>query len=73
MKTTITERAIETIKTSDNKNKVLASLACRFNKTTKTIENWLESKDDMLAHPDSVSIIKAETGLLETEILGKEN
>lgn len=63
---TITKQAIEAIKSS---NKAQAALMVAFNKSHKTIENWLRKSSIMLTTKTAVDAIIETTGLTEDEIL----
>ena len=66
---TISDQAIEAIKAS---NKAQAGLMVAFDKSHKTIENWLRKKDIKLTTKSAVEVIKDTTGLTEEQILKEE-
>lgn len=53
-------------------NRIIGLLMIAFDRGQKTIELWLDDKDIRLTTPTAVEIIKAETGLTESEIFEKE-
>lgn len=66
----ISDKAIEVLK---GNHKALAALSYKFDKHAKTIENWLNNKDIRLTTPIAIDIIKAETGLSDSEIFETAN
>lgn len=63
---TITKKAVT--KMTGNQ-KVIGRLMVLFNKSSKTIERWIEDKDIRLTNNGAVEIIANETGLRVSEIL----
>jgi hypothetical protein len=63
---TITKKAVT--KMTGNQ-KVIGRLMVLFNKSSKTIERWIEDKDIRLTNNGAVEIIASETGLRVSEIL----
>lgn len=63
---TITKKAVT--KMTGNQ-KVIGRLMVLFNKSSKTIERWIEDKDIRLTNNGAVEIIASETGLRISEIL----
>lgn len=62
----ITDKAASKIK---GNNRLMGKLMAAFNRTQRSIENWLDSKDNRLTTPMAVQIIKGESGLSEDEIV----
>jgi Tfp pilus assembly major pilin PilA len=50
-------------------NRVIGKLMLLFDKTSKTIENWMDAQDVRLTTPGAIEVIKEETRLSEEEIL----
>lgn len=53
-------------------NRLMGKLMTAFNRTQRSIENWLDSKDVRLTTPLAVQLIKEETGLEDSQILEEE-
>jgi len=68
---TLTERAIEAIKTDSNLRAKL--MLVPPGKSEFTINRWVEVNDEKLTMPKYTSVIKEHTGLTEEEILETEN
>lgn len=66
----ISDKAVQKIK---GNHKAYNALGYAFDKSYKTIENWVKDKDIRLTTPTALEIIKAETGLTEEEILVPDN
>jgi hypothetical protein len=50
-------------------NRLIGRLMIAFDRHSKSIEDWAESRDIRLTTPTAVQIFKEETGLAESEIL----
>lgn len=53
-------------------NKLIGKLMIAFDRTQKSIENWVNKDDLMLTTPKAVEIISEHTGLTEDQILVSE-
>ena len=52
--------------------RIIGRLMALFNKSSFTINRWIEDKDLRLISPDSIEVIREETGLADDEILEVE-
>lgn len=64
--TTISNKAAKKIK---GNQKAIGRLMALFNKSSFTIERWVDAKDVRLITPQALEIIKEETDLNEDHIL----
>lgn len=62
----ISDMAIKVIRSN---NKLIGRLMGHFDRGQATIDNMLDSKDSRLTEPETVVIIKEETGLFDSQIL----
>lgn len=65
----ISQKALEAIKANIPAK---AALMVAFNRTHKTIENWIREADIMLTTKQALDIISEHTGMTEAEILETE-
>lgn len=64
--TTISHKAAKKLK---GNQKAIGRLMALFNKSSFTIERWIDNKDVRLITPQALEIIKEETDLIEDHIL----
>ena len=65
----ISDKAITALRRN---NKAIAALMVAFNIDPKSVEHWLDRKENRLTKPKAVKDIKEGTGLTEIEILDKQ-
>jgi hypothetical protein len=63
---TITNNAANKIK---GNQRVIGQLMALFNKSSFTINRWIEDKDIRLTTPGALKVIREETGLTDEQIL----
>jgi hypothetical protein len=63
---TLNTNVIELIK---GNQRIIGKMMALFNKSSFTINRWIEDKDVRLTTPGAIQIIKEETGLTNKEIL----
>jgi hypothetical protein len=63
---TLNTNVVELIK---GNQRIIGKMMALFNKSSFTINRWIEDKDVRLTTPGAIQIIKEETGLTNKEIL----
>lgn len=63
---TISNKAV---KKMTGNQRLIGRFMVLFNKSSKTIERWIEDRDIRFTTPQAVIIIKEETGLTDSQIL----
>lgn len=62
----LTKKASEEVRRN---NKCVGRLMAHFNRSQRTIENWLDANDTRFTTQEALEIIKSETGLFDDDIL----